>query len=174
MKSHLFIVRVYAAEDIFTADMQKDADGNRTKYYSEGELVATLITGDDGKAVLKNLPLGKYKVVEVEAPYGYVLNQDAQYVTFAYVDDHTPVIHETATFTNDRQKLSLSVEKKDSETDEPIGGAVFGLYADEDIRNVDGKVIIEAGTLLETAVSDENGIVSFTKDYPFAKYSNYF
>ena len=161
---------VYAAEDIFTADMQKDADGNRTKYYSEGELVATLVTGDDGKAVLENLPLGKYKVVEVEAPYGYVLNQDAQYVTFAYVDDHTPVIYETATFTNDRQKLSLSVEKKDSETDEPIGGAVFGLYADEDIRNVDGKVIIEAGTLLETAVSDENGIVSFTKDYPFAKY----
>ena len=161
---------VYAAEDIFTADMQKDADGNRTKYYSEGELVATLVTGDDGKAVLKNLPLGKYKVVEVEAPCGYVLNQDAQYVTFAYVNDHTPVIYETATFTNDRQKLSLSVEKKDSETDEPIGGAVFGLYSDEDIRNVDGKVIIEAGTLLETAVSDENGIVSFTKDYPFAKY----
>lgn len=161
---------VYAAEDIFTADMQKDADGNRTKYYSEGELVATLVTGDDGKAVLKNLPLGKYKVVEVEAPYGYVLNPEAQYVTFAYVDDHTPVIYETATFTNDRQKLSLSVEKKDSETDEPIHGAVFGLYADEDIRNVDGKVIIEAGTLLETAVSDENGIVSFTKDYPFAKY----
>ena len=90
---------VYAAEDIFTADMQKDADGNRIKYYSEGELVAALVTGDDGKAVLKNLPLGKYKVVEVEAPYGYVLNQDAQYVTFAYVDDHTPVIHETATFT---------------------------------------------------------------------------
>lgn len=161
---------VYAAEDIFTADMQKDADGNRTKYYSEGELVATLVTGDDGKAVIKNLPLGKYKVVEVEAPYGYVLNQYAQYVTFAYVDDHTPVIYETAAFTNDRQKLSLSVEKKDSETDELISGAVFGLYADEDIRNVDGKVIIEAGTLLETAVSDENGIVSFTKDYPFAKY----
>lgn len=132
--------------------------------------MATLVTGGDGKAVLKNLPLGKYKVVEVEAPYGYVLNQEAQYVTFAYVDDHTPVIYETAAFTNDRQKLSLSVEKKDSETDELITGAVFGLYADEDIRNVDGKVIIEAGTLLETAVSDENGIVSFTKDYPFAKY----
>ena len=32
------------------------------------------------------------------------------------------------------------------------------------------EMLIEAGTLLETAVSDENGIVSFTKDYPFAKY----
>ena len=77
----------------------------------------------------------------------------AQYVTFAYVDDHTPVIYETAAFTNDRQKLSLSVEKKDSETDELITGAVFGLYADEDIRNVDGKVIIEAGTLRSWKIS---------------------
>ena len=28
--------KVYAAEDIYTADNQKDADGNRIKYYSEG------------------------------------------------------------------------------------------------------------------------------------------
>ena len=161
---------VYAAEDIFTADMQKDDDGNRTKYYSKDELVETLVTGEDGKAVLKNLPLGKYKIVEVEAPYGYVLNSEEQYATFAYVDDHTPVIYEKVTFTNDRQKVALSVEKKDAETEEPIAGVVFGLYADEDIKNTDGKVIIETGTLLETAVSDENGMVRFTKDYPFAKY----
>ena len=65
---------MYAAEDIFTADDQKDADGNRTKYYSKGDLVATLTTGKDGKAVAKNLPLGQYRVVEVTAPDGYVLN----------------------------------------------------------------------------------------------------
>ena len=28
--------KVYAAEDIYTADNQKDADGNRIKYYSKG------------------------------------------------------------------------------------------------------------------------------------------
>ena len=33
------------------------------------------------------------------------------------------------------------------------------------------KVIVEAGTLLETATSDEYGSVRFEKDYPFAKYS---
>lgn len=42
--------KVYAAEDIYTADNQKDADGNRIKYYSEGDLVTTLTTGKDGKA----------------------------------------------------------------------------------------------------------------------------
>ncbi len=161
---------VYAAEDIFTADNQKDADGNRTKYYSKGDLVTTLVTGDDGKAVAKKLPLGTYRVVEVEAPYGYALNENEQTVTFTYVDDKTPVIKESLTFTNDRQKLDLSVVKVDGDNQTKIPGAVFGLFADEDIKNVDGKIIVEAGTLMETAVSDENGTIAFTKDYPFAKY----
>ena len=162
--------KVYAAEDIYTADNQKDADGNRIKYYSEGDLVTTLTTGKDGKATAKNLPLGQYRVVEVEAPYGYVLNPNEQKVTFTYVDDKTPVIKESLTFSDDRQKLDMSVTKLDAEDNTPIAGAVFGLYADEDIKNVDGKVIIEKGTLLEKATSDENGKIAFVKDYPFAKY----
>ena len=54
----------------------------------------------------------------------------------------------------------MSVTKLDSEDNTPIAGAVFGLYADEDIKNVDGKVIIEKGTLLEKATSDENGKIA--------------
>ena len=162
--------KVYAAEDIYTTDNQKDADGNRIKYYSKGDLVTTLTTGKDGKATAKNLPLGQYRVVEVEAPYGYVLNPNEQKVTFTYVDDKTPVIKESLTFSDDRQKLDMSVTKLDSEDNTPIAGAVFGLYADEDIKNVDGKVIIEKGTLLEKTTSDENGKIAFVKDYPFAKY----
>ncbi len=162
--------KVYAAEDIYTADNQKDADGNRIKYYSKGDLVTTLTTGKDGKATAKNLPLGQYRVVEVEAPYGYVLNPNEQKVTFTYVDDKTPVIKESLTFSDDRQKLDMSVTKLDAEDNTPIAGAVFGLYADEDIKNADGKIIIEKGTLLEKATSDENGKIAFVKDYPFAKY----
>ena len=67
-------------------------------------------------------------------------------------------------------KLDMSVTKLDAEDNKPIAGAVFGLYADEDIKNADGKVIIEKGTLLEKATSDENGKIAFVKDYPFAKY----
>ena len=145
------VFKVYAAEDIFTADKQKDADGNRTKYYSKGDLVATLTTGKDGKAVAKNLPLGQYKVVEVTAPDGYVLNPNEQTVTFTYVDDKTPVIKESLTFSNDRQKLDMSVTKLDSEDNTPIAGAVFGLYADEDIKNVDGnRTATETYLLRET------------------------
>ena len=107
--------KVYVAEDIYTADNQKDADGNRIKYYSKGDLVTTLTTGKDGKATAKNLPLGQYRVVEVEAPYGYVLNPNEQKVTFTYVDDKTPVIKESLTFSDDRQKLDMSVTKLDAE-----------------------------------------------------------
>lgn len=161
---------VYAAEDIFTNDYQLDENGVRTKYYSKGDLVATIITGEDGKAVLGDLPLGTYRVVETKAPFGYVLNSEEQIVTFAYVNDKTPVIYESMTFENDRQKVSLSVEKKDSETELPVAGAVFGLYADEDIVNVDGSVIVKAGELLETAISGTDGMITFTKDYPLGKY----
>ena len=42
----------------------------------------------------------------------------------------------------------LDVYKR-QEDNTPIAGAVFGLYADEDIKNVDGRVIIEKGTLLD-------------------------
>lgn len=161
---------IYAAEDIYTADMQCDSDGNRNKYYSAGDLVATVVTDENGTAVVSDLPLGSYRVVEVEAPYGFVLNSEEQVVTFVYVDDKTPVIKESVTFANERQTLDLSVIKKDAENDTPIAGAVFGLYADEDIVNAEGKVIVEAGTLIEVAVSDANGVIQFVKDYPFAKY----
>lgn len=161
---------VYAAEDIFTADMQVDENGNRTKYYSAGDLVATLVTGEGGKVTLSDLPLGSYKVVEVEAPYEYVLNSEEQVVTFAYVDDKTPVIYESVTFANDRQKVDLSAQKMDKETELPIAGAEFGLYAKEDIFNVDGEIIIEKDTLLEMAVSGTDGKVEFVKDYPLGSY----
>lgn len=161
---------VYAAEDIYTNDYQKNENGERTKYYSSGELVATLVTGEDGKAVLTDLPLGTYQVVETKAPYGFVLNSKEQTVTFAYVDDKTPVIYESITFENDRQKADLSIVKSDKETGKAIAGAEFGLYAASDIENADGKVIVEKDTLLETAVSDEYGAVKFGKDYPIGTY----
>lgn len=161
---------VYAAEDIYTADNQKDTAGNRNKHYSKGELVTTLVTGTDGKATATNLPLGKYKVVEVEAPDGFVLNPDEQVVTLVYVDDKTPVVNEALTFSNDRQKVELSVSKLDSETRKPVEGAVFGLFTKEDIVNADGKVIVNADTQIEKAVTGKDGKVTFTSDLPLGQY----
>src|SRR5699024_11803373 len=57
-------------------DYQKDENGNRQLIYAKDALVTTVTTGEDGKAVADNLPLGSYYVVEKTAPEGFVLNHD--------------------------------------------------------------------------------------------------
>ena len=160
---------IYAAEDIYTADSQKDDNGNRILEYAAGTLVKTVTTDKDGKAVLKNLPLGSYKIVETSAPTGFVLNSEAQTVTFTYKDQETPVIEQTATFENERQKVEISVEKQDADTEKAVAGAEFGLYAKNDME-AHGTVIVKADTLLGKAVSGEDGKAVFTQDLPFGEY----
>lgn len=80
------VYEVYAAEDIYTADFQKDDTGKRILEYAKGAKVAELTTDESGKADLDNLPLGEYKVVEKTAPEGFVLNEEEQKVSFVYAD----------------------------------------------------------------------------------------
>ena len=163
------VFEVYAAEDIYTADFQKDDNGNRILEYAAGTLVGTVTTDKDGKAQIADLPLGTYKVVEKTAPDGFVLNEEAQTVTFSYKDQDTAVIEQTAAFDNDRQKVEVSVVKKDEETDAVVAGAEFGLYAKEDILAHE-NVLVKADTLLGKAVTDEDGKAVFDLDLPFGKY----
>ena len=163
------VFEVYAAEDIYTADFQKDDNGNRILEYAAGTLVGTVTTDKDGKAQITDLPLGTYKVVEKTAPDGFVLNEEAQTVTFSYKDQDTAVIEQTAVFDNDRQKVEVSVVKKDAETDAVVAGAEFGLYAKEDILAHE-NVLVKADTLLGKAVTDEDGKAVFDLDLPFGKY----
>ena len=160
---------IYAAEDIYTADFQKDDNGNRILEYAAGTLVKTVTTDKDGKAVLKNLPLGSYKIVEKTAPDGFVLNSEAQTITFSYKDQETPVIEQTATFENERQKVEISVVKQDADTEKAVAGAEFGLYAKNDME-AHGTVIVKADTLLGKAVSGEDGKAVFTQDLSFGEY----
>ena len=162
---------VYAAEDIYTPDWQRDENGNRIVIHAKDALVATVKTDGNGTAVVENLPLGTYRIEETKAPYGFVLNKEPQTVTFAYADQETPVIEQTAEFTNDRQKVEITVEKQDVETGKKLSGAVFGLYAASAIGSADHeKVLVEADTLLEEVTSDENGFAAFTLDLPLGQY----
>lgn len=156
------VFEVYAAEDIISFDKV-------TKYYSANHLVAKVITDAEGIATIENLPLGKYKIVETKAPYGFVISKE-EYLIELKPGNNALVVTEKLSVSNDRQKIELSVIKKDADSGKVLSGAKFGLYAVADILDYKGNVVVKAGTLLESAVSNDEGIVSFSKDYPFAKY----
>lgn len=160
---------IYAAEDIFTPDHQVDEQGNRHVIYAKDTLVKTVTTDKNGEAVIKDLPLGKYRVKETKAPSGFALNPDSQEVSFIYKDQNTPEIEEKLEFSNERQKVELSVEKQDAETGKALKGATFGLYNKEAISSGD-KVIVKADTLLQEITSNEKGKAAFTLDLPLGRY----
>lgn len=164
-----FIVK--AAEDIYSSDNQG------TLIYSKDEIVSELTTFN-GFARTPKLPLGKYKVYEVVAGDGFVLNKEVKEIELTYKDQYTPVVIESAEYENVRQKVDLKVIKLDSETEVPLKGAEFGLYAKEDIygyreavpMSYDDEPLVKAGTLIAKAISDENGNVSFNVDLPLSQF----
>lgn len=162
-----FVVK--AAEDIYSADNQGDL------IFKKDEVVEELTTFN-GYAQTGELPLGKYKIYEVIAGDGFVLNKEIKEVELTYKDQVTPVVTESVEYENIRQKIDLKVVKLDSETETPLKDAEFGLYAKEDIYGYtearpmsnEDEPLVESGTLIEKAVSDENGNVTFKTDLPLS------
>ena len=122
---------VYAGADIKTA--------YGTKVNSKGDLVKENLTTDtNGATVLKNLYLGTYIVKEKQAPTGFYNAGEEKTVTLSYAGQNVDVVFSETTFTNDRQKVEVMVTKQDGDTENPLEGGIFGLYAASDITNVDG------------------------------------
>ena len=151
---------VHAAEDI------KAADGVSEDYFKKDELVGTITTDSTGIAKLGDLPLGRYYVVEKETAHGYVLDSEPRYVDLTYRDQYTEIVVYDEKWQNVRQKVSLHLTKKDSETETALKGASFGLYAAEDILSATGDVLIKKDEMIEMRATNENGEISFTADLP--------
>lgn len=147
---------LYAREDIIV-------DGE-TKYKKDDK-IAEGKTDITGKVKFENLFLGKYYVVEKEAPNGYEKNKQEIDLVLTYQDENTPLVVQETTINNERVKANVKVikQEKDKE-DTKIKGAIYGIYNVEDIGN------IKAGTLLTVAVTDENGEGNFDIDLPIGKY----
>lgn len=151
---------IYAKSDIL------DPSHDGTVLYKQGELIETLETTEGGKITSHELPLGDYECKELEAPYGYVLNSEVKTFSLSYKGQSVDIVYEDIGITNERQKIVVEVSKKDEETKKYLSGAEISLFANRDIYNYDGDVIVEAGTLLETIVSRQDGKVSFQSDLP--------
>ena len=153
------VYNVYAGADITTA--------YGTKVYSKGDLVKENLTTDsNGAVILKNLHLGTYVVKEVQAPSGFYNAGEEKTVKLAYAGQNVEVVFSETTFTNDRQKAEVIVTKQDKDTENPLNGGIFGIYAASDITNVDGTVVAKKGTLIEKATTGTDGKAKFSADLP--------
>ena len=161
---------LYAKDTIYSPDGAKDEQGNPVIRYEKDDLVATLVTDTEGKAVVNNLPLGSYYLKETVAGDHFVLNPEQKEFTLTAKDDTQAVVYEGVAYKNERQKISISVEKKDAVTEEKLEGVIFGLYAREDILSQQGEVLVEKDTLLEKKATDENGQLTFDSDLYHGKY----
>lgn len=153
--------KVTAGADIYKAD--------GTKVYNAGDVVAeSLTTGTDGQVVLSDLHLGTYVVTEIKSIDGYTINTTPQTVAVEYKDQTVTVQYESTTIENTRQKADVSVVKKDSDTENPLDGGKYTLYAGNDIKNYAGQVIVTKGTALETVTTGEDGKASYSVDLPIS------
>ena len=155
---------VYAKEDILSVD------GLNTVYYKAGDKISTIVTDEQGIARIDNLPCGKYYLIETKTIDGFILDNTPIEADISYIDQNTNVVYAGMNVTNERQKVQISVIKTDSETKKVLEGAVFGLFTKEDIVNADGKVIVNADTQIEKAVTGKDGKVTFTSDLPLGQY----
>lgn len=157
------VYEVRAKEDVIDP-----ADGS--VMYKAGTVLDTITTGKDGIAISKKLPLSKLEVEEIKAPNGFTITHEIQDAELEYENQDKELVFDSVTYYNERQKLNMSIIKKDAETKQPLAGSVFGVYATEDIKSAEGKVLVKKGTLIETAVSDNEGMVVFDADYPLSTY----
>ena len=159
-----------AVYEIKAAENIMDPSNDGTILYKKGTVVDTVTTTDGGKATTKKLPLGSYEISEKQAPDGFVLNGKSQEVELTYKDQNTSIVFDAASFTNERQKVELSVLKEDAETSTPLSGALFGLYAKTDILDAAGNVVVKADELIYQTDSGEDGIAAFDVDLPLSEY----
>lgn len=155
--------------------VKKDADTGRTValagtkinvYKSNNVFVGTYTTGSDGSLVSPNLRYGDYYFVEDTAPSGFVINSQKVYFS---ITSNGQVIEKT--LSNIEVKGNIHVTKADSITGmTPQGnatfeGAVYGLYARENILSPDDKhVIYRKGTLVDKQAI-KNGALDFKNHY---------
>ena len=168
------VFELRAAEDIVGKD--------GTVWFHAGDVADTITTTESGKDASKELPLGRYELVEVSAPEGYLLDGAPHEVELRYADDHTAVVETAVTLGNDylSAEITLEKEKEDLEiimdddhvrqalVNTPGEGFVFGLFADEELRVCD--VTLTADTLVATGATDAAGKLAFVGNFPHGAY----
>ena len=117
---------------------------------AKGEVVETITTDVNGKAISKKLPLGTYTYKEVSAPSNVVMDKDAHEFV---LDKNNQVV--TKEIVNKVIEGKLKIIKVD-ENSEPLEGIKFNIY-DENKQ------------LVDTIVTDKDGVAR-SKELEKGKY----
>jgi LPXTG-motif cell wall-anchored protein len=169
-----------------------------TYTYPEVTTIDTFYTNSDGYLITpETLPYGKgYSVVEVQAPYGYILDSTPVYfdITAENTSEENGVTIVKTENKNTPQKGTITVEKTGEifsnvtaigggYTDENgndvvlptiyqpeysasgLAGAVFEIYADENITTPDGTVRYTKDTLVDAITTGEKGTATSKQLY---------
>lgn len=156
--------------------------------YPQVTSIHTFYTNKEGYLITpEKLPYGDYTLKEVQAPYGYVLDDTP--IPFvisqenASTDTGVTVVKVKAR--DVAQKGVINITKTGeifSSVEENNGvytpkysvgnlkGAVFEIYAAEDITTLDGTVRYEQGTLVDTVTTDDDGVAK-SKELYLGKYT---
>ena len=164
----------------------KDEEGNILSYwinYPKRIETDTFVTDEEGSVHLPEpLAYGKYYLVEINAPYGYVLSGEE--IPLNIDGEATEIFKE---FPNKAQKGQIVIEKygemlkgfNEEETEygtlytpvyekQYLEDAVFGIYAAEEIRGEEGTLWFEEGELADTVTTSSEKTV--TKELPLGRY----
>ncbi len=181
---------VFAAEDIYTQELdqklfsQYQAKKEDYLLYRKGETVGRITTDRNGWGYLGGLPIGTYRVAETVAGDGFVRNREEKEFEIAPQEQTVSFDIQGMEYQNERQRLKVRVEKKDAESGKPLAGAVYGLYAAQDLvtdleyheetgtwRIGDTpKILAAKDTQVAVCETDESGRAVFDADLPLGEY----
>ena len=168
-----------------------DSDNHRVTMqytYPQVTSVHTFYTNKEGYLITpEKLPYGDYTLKEVQAPYGYVLDDTP--IPFSITQENsstdTGVTVVKVKAKDMAQKGVINITKTGeifSSVEENNGiytpkysvgnlnGAVFEIYAAEDITTLDGTVRYEQGSLVDTITTDDDGVAK-SKELYLGKYT---
>ena len=167
-----------------------DPSGNlvsMTFTYPEVTTIDTFYTTADGELITpQQLEYGKgYSLVEVQAPYGYVLNSEPVYfdVVQENSEEESGITLIEVVRSNMAQKGTITVAKSGSVfisvtekglyqplyADSGLEGAVYEIIAAEDIYTLDGTQRAAKGEVVDTLTTGENGTAK-SKEVYLGKY----
>ena len=132
---------IYALENIY------HADGVTTRYseipgllYKKDELIQTAITDKKGKFLFDNLECGKYYIKMIQAPEGYLLDENIYTLDFSYQGEAVEIIEGSGVIGIKVKKQAFQMYKiKEDST--VLNNAGFSIYLVNDLSIVkEGKI----------------------------------